>query len=118
MFDIMKPENVRINDQIEYGLGTFYQDNDIVQQNINFTNYDWLGGLIPCARDSANNNWRWCSFSPMLGLFQQDKFLPIFAMGSVTLELELANDFGDCVVVAPDANADFNPTNVTNTSSD
>ena len=80
-FDILKPENTRINDQIEYGLGTFAQDNDIAQETLNSSNYDWLGGLIPCAKDQPNNNLRWCSFYPMLGLFQQDKCLPLFLWG-------------------------------------
>ena len=56
-FDIMKPVTTRKNDQIEYGLKSLYATNDIVQRDLNLTNYDWRGGVTPCAKDKPNNTW-------------------------------------------------------------
>ena len=116
--DKLKPMYTRLNDQSEYGMGTWSQYNGIQQGEINISNYDWLGGRIPCAKDAPNGNWRWCSFSPLLGLFQHDEFLPLFAMGSVTLEMELVNNATDCIVAPPTAAVDNNPTSMTDTSTE
>ena len=77
MFDLLKPSETRINDQIE-GMNNYSQEDAAAGaaagagrvEQLSFFNYDWVGGVVRPA------SFKWVMFQPLLGLFQQDKYIP------------------------------------------
>ena len=104
MFDTLKPSETRINDQIE-GMNNYSQEDAGAGaaacagklEQLNFFNYDWLGGVIPPQKS------KWVMFQPLVGLLQQDKYIPL-KYCPLTIELELVNNLTDCVITKPPDN--------------
>ena len=108
MFDTLLPAEKRLNDQIE-GFGNFAHEINDADNTLGFSDNDYLGGYV------KGGDARWCMFTPLFGVFHQDKYLPL-RYCPITIELEIVNSYTDPIVSVNGAQPDGAPTTPDNTS--